>query len=449
MKYKIKKESEFEKNLEIKVELEDLDDHRDEAIKKIGKQIKVDGFRTGKIPANIVKREVGEDYINEEAIELFLPQTLFSILNDEEISPATRPAIKEIKKEKSHFDVNVLITLWPTLSKLPKLSQTVEVDSITPTDDEIADQIERIKSQFAEVSKVERPLNSGDFAMMNLSATKNGVEVKDFTYNDYLYEVGTGALTPSLDSKLEGVAPGAIIKFNDSIPQLNEENVEVTVLLKEVREKILPELTDEWVSDTTEFENVDSLKKELVVNIENVKKQQIASQYQGQLTNKLIEEVDMKLPEQLVIAEMDSILQNFLNELKQSNIQLEDYFKITGLTEETLRDDLNKQASRNLTMVLILDKVIADLDMKLDEKDIALVDEHMVTHKDDAEDSDQSSHRMNLEAESLRNKAMLHILQQGISVDKDGEKVYLQDVYNRDTDFRRGRIKWKKYLQIM
>jgi trigger factor len=434
LKYKIKKESEFEKNLEIKVELEDLDDHRDEAIKKIGKQIKVDGFRTGKIPANIVKREVGEDYINEEAIELFLPQTLFSILNDEEISPATRPAIKEIKKEKSHFDVNVLITLWPTLSKLPKLSQTVEVDSIAPTDDEIADQIERIKSQFAEVSKVERPLNSGDFAMMNLSATKNGVEVKDFTYNDYLYEVGTGALTPSLDSKLEGVAPGAIIKFNDSIPQLNEENVEVTVLLKEVREKILPELTDEWVSDTTEFENVDSLKKELVVNIENVKKQQIASQYQGQLTNKLIEEVDMKLPEQLVIAEMDSILQNFLNELKQSNIQLEDYFKITGLTEETLRDDLNKQASRNLTMVLILDKVIADLDMKLDEKDIALVDEHMVTHKDDAEDSDQSSHRMNLEAESLRNKAMLHILQQGISVDKDGEKVYLQDVYNRDTD---------------
>ena len=436
MKYKIKKESEFEKNLEIKVELEDLDDHRDEAIKKIGKQIKVDGFRTGKIPANIVKREVGEDYINEEAIELFLPQTLFSILNDEEISPATRPAIKEIKKEKSHFDVNVLITLWPTLSKLPKLSQTVEVDSIAPTDEEIADQIERIKSQFAEVSKVERPLNSGDYAMMNLSATKNGVEVKDFTYNDYLYEVGTGALTPSLDSKLEGVAPGAIIKFNDSIPQLNEENVEVTVLLKEVREKILPELTDEWVSDTTEFENVDSLKKELVANIENVKKQQIASQYQGQLTNKLIEEVDMKLPEQLVIAEMDSILQNFLNELKQSNIQLEDYFKITGLTEETLRDDLNKQASRNLTMVLILDKVIADLDMKLDEKDIALVDEHMVTHKDDAEDSDQSSHRLNLEAESLRNKAMLHILQQGISVDKDGEKVYLQDVYNRDTDLR-------------
>jgi len=434
LKYKIKKESEFEKNLEIKVELEDLNNHRDEAIKKIGKQIKVAGFRPGKIPANIVTREVGEDYINEEAIELFLPQTLFSILNDEDISPATRPAIKEIKKQKDHFDVDVLITLWPKLSKMPKLNQTVEVESITPTDDEISDQIERIKSQFAEVSKVERPINSGDYAMMNLSAKNNGVEVKDFTYNDYLYEVGTGSLTPSLDSKLEGVASGAIIKFSDSIPQLKEEKVEITVLVKEVKEKILPELTDEWVSSTTEFENIDSLKKELIINIENVKKQQIASQYQSELTNKLIEIVDMKIPEQLVIAEMDSILQNFLNELKQSNIQLEDYFKITGLTEETLRDDLNKQASRNLTMVLILDKVIEDLDIKLDEKDTALVDEHMVTHKDDEEDSDRSSHRLNLEAESLRNKAMLHVLQQGISVDKDGEKVNLQDVYNRDTD---------------
>ena len=434
MKYKIKKESEFEKNLEIKVELEDLNNHRDEAIKKIGKQIKVAGFRPGKIPANIVTREVGEDYVNEEAIELFLPQTLFSILNDEDISPATRPAIKEIKKQKDHFDVDVLITLWPKLSKMPKLNQTVEVESITPTDDEISDQIDRIKSQFAEVSKVERPINSGDYAMVNLSAKNNGVEVKDFTYNDYLYEVGTGSLTPSLDSKLEGVASGAIIKFSDSIPQLKEEKVEITVLVKEVKEKILPELTDEWVSSTTEFENIDSLKKELIINIENVKKQQIASQYQSELTNKLIEIVDMKIPEQLVIAEMDSILQNFLNELKQSNIQLEDYFKITGLTEETLRDDLNKQASRNLTMVLILDKVIEDLDIKLDEKDTALVDEHMVTHKDDEEDSDRSSHRLNLEAESLRNKAMLHVLQQGISVDKDGEKVNLQDVYNRDTD---------------
>ena len=201
-----------------------------------------------------------------------------------------------------------------------------------------------------------------------------------------------------------------------------------------MREKILPDLTDEWVSETTEFEDINELKTELEKNIENIKKQQVTSQYQAGLTTKLIEEADIKLPEQLVIAEMDSILQNFLAELEQNNIKLEDYFKITGLTEDALREDLNQQASRNLSMVLILDKVIEDFEIKLNENDNSLIDQHMESHDSDKDDVEKTTHRMNLEAESLRNKAMLHVLQNGVSIDKNGEKVYLQDVYNQESE---------------
>ena len=365
---------------------------------------------------------------------MYLPENLFTILKDEEISPATRPAIKEIKKKKNSFDVEVLITLWPKISKLPKLDQTVEVESIKPTSEEIDDQIERVRSQFAEATKTDRAVKTGDYVLINLTSTKNNNEIKDFTFSDRLYEVGTGSLIKSLDSKLEGVASGAIIKFTDNIEQINEENVDVTVLVKEVREKILPDLTDEWVSETTEFEDINELKTELEKNIENIKKQQVASQYQAGLTTKLIEEADIKLPEQLVIAEMDSILQNFLAELEQNNIKLEDYFKITGLTEEALREDLNQQASRNLSMVLILDKVIEDFEIKLNENDNSLIDQHMESHDSDKDDVEKTTHRMNLEAESLRNKAMLHVLQNGVSIDKNGEKVYLQDVYNQESE---------------
>ena len=270
---------------------------------------------------------------------------------------------------------------------------------------------------------------------INVSAKKNNEELKDFAYSDYLYEVGTNMLTPQLDSKLIGVSPGAIVKLNDTIPQLQIEDAEITVLVKEVREKILPDFTDEWVSDTTEFDDIKNLREELEKNIEMVKKRQVASQYQGELTNKLIEEAKIELPEQLVIAEMDSILQNFINELAQNNIKMEDYFQVTGLTEEALRDDLNKQATRNLTMVVILDKVIEELDIKLEEEDTALIDEHIKT-LDSLDEVEITTRRLNLEAESLRNKAMLHVLKSGSSVDKNGEKVYLQDVYNQDTDTR-------------
>ena len=432
MKYKVKKISEFESSIEITVDFDDLEDKKDEAISKIGKSLKVKGFRPGKIPKNIVIREAGEDYVLEEAIDIYLPEQIFEILNKEEISPAVRPVIKDLKKEKKSFKIEVLITLWPKLSKLPKLDQTVEVESIEPTEEEINEQIDRIKLQFGEVQKVERPAKESDYLLLNISGTENGNELKDFNYQDYLYELGSALLTPSLDSKLEGVSSGAIIKFNDDIPALAKSNIEISVLVKEIKEKIMPELTDDWVSSVTEFDTVKEMNEELYKNIESVKKRQIANQYQGLLTSKLIEESKLELPEQLVIAEMDSILQNFMNELQQNNIKIEDYLQITGLTEETLQEDLKNQATRNLSMVVILDKVVEDQELKLDEKETNLIDEH-VSNLDESE-VDTASRKLNLQAESLRNKAMLHILQQGVSVDKNGEKVYLQDVYNQEED---------------
>ena len=432
MKYKVKKISEFESSIEITVDFDDLEDKKDEAISKIGKSLKVKGFRPGKIPKNIVIREAGEDYVLEEAIDIYLPEQIFEILNKEEISPAVRPVIKDLKKEKKSYKIEVLITLWPKLSKLPKLNQTVEVESIEPTEEEIDEQIERIKLQFGDVEKVDRPAKESDYLLLNISGLENGAELKDFNYQDYLYELGSALLTPSLDSKLEGVSSGAIIKFNDDIPALGKSNIEISVLVKEIKEKIMPELTDDWVSSVTEFDTVKEMNEELYKNIESVKKRQIANQYQGLLTSKLIEESKLELPEQLVIAEMDSILQNFMNELQQNNIKIEDYLQITGLTEETLQEDLKNQATRNLSMVVILDKVVEDQELKLDEKEASLIDEHVANL--DGTEVDAASRKLNLEAESLRNKAMLHILQQGISVDKNGEKVYLQDVYNQEED---------------
>ena len=432
MKYKVKKIGDFESSIEITVDFDDLEEKKDEAISKISKSLKVKGFRPGKIPKNIVVREVGEDYVLEEAIDIYLPEQIFEILNKEEISPAVRPVIKDLKKEKKSYKIEVLITLWPKLSKLPKLNQTVEVESIEPTEEEINEQIERIKLQFGDVEKVDRPAKESDYLLLNISGLENGTELKDFNYQDYLYELGSALLTPSLDSKLEGVSSGAIIKFNDDIPALGKSNIEISVLVKEIKEKIMPELTDDWVSSVTEFDNVKEMNEELYKNIESVKKRQIANQYQGLLTSKLIEESKLELPEQLVIAEMDSILQNFMNELQQNNIKIEDYLQITGLTEETLQEDLKNQATRNLSMVVILDKVVEDQELKLDEKEASLIDEHVANL--DGTEVDAASRKLNLEAESLRNKAMLHILQQGISVDKNGEKVYLQDVYNQEED---------------
>ena len=201
MKYKVKKVGDFENNIEIDIDFEDLGSKKDEAINKISKSLKVKGFRPGKIPKNIVEREVGEDYILEESIDLYLPEQIFEILQKEEINPAVRPVVKDLKKEKKSYKVDVLITLWPKLSKLPKLNQTVTVDSIAPTEEEIDDQTERIKLQFADVAKVERPSKTSDYLLVNISSKENEKELEDFSYQDYLYELGSNSLTPSYGFK--------------------------------------------------------------------------------------------------------------------------------------------------------------------------------------------------------------------------------------------------------
>ena len=111
---------------------------------------------------------------------------------------------------------------------------------------------------------------------------------------------------------------------------------------------------------------------------------------------------------------MDSILQNFMNELKQNNIKIEDYLNITGLTEETLQEDLKNQATRNLSMVVILDKVAEVEELKLDEKEVQYIDEY-IGSLDEGDQVEAASRRLNLESESLRNKAMIHVLKQGLS----------------------------------
>ena len=103
VKYKVKNSSDFEKTLEIQIDLKDLEEFKEDAIKKIGSQLKVKGFRPGKIPSNIVEREVGEEYINEEAVEMYLPENLFQILKDEEISQQPDQQSKILKRKRVHL----------------------------------------------------------------------------------------------------------------------------------------------------------------------------------------------------------------------------------------------------------------------------------------------------------------------------------------------------------
>jgi len=437
MEYKLKKKTDYEKIATLTLSIEDFEEEKKSSISNIGKELKIKGFRPGKIPATIIEREVGLEYINQNAIELALPRLVFDILKDEELEPAIGPSIKKIENKKDKYIAEVVITLWPKIKKLPKTDVRISISDIEPTDEEIEEQIQNIRGQFAEVELVERAAGGEDYVTINLTATRNGAEIKELSVQDHLYEVGSGQFSKELDKKLEGLKAGAIIKYND-IPLTNNEEseAEFSVLVKDVRSKLLPELNDEWVKNVLDFESVASLEEEFKTNLKVQNKQKAVSEFQSKLATELIENTEDTLPEQLVITEMEAILKRFLMELEQNSISMEDYFKATGLTEDALKQDLTKQATNNLKMILILDRVIEDNDLKLDDIQKKEINEHLKTHDGTEDEIEIATHKSNLENEQIRNKALVYLMDQATPVDSKGEEVYLKDVYTQDSDTR-------------
>ena len=133
---------------------------------------------------------------------------------------------------------------------------------------------------------------------------------------------------------------------------------------------------------------------------------------------------------------MEAILRRFLSELEQNSISLEDYFKATGLNEDSMKEDLTKQATNNLKMVLILDKVIEENNIELDDSDIKEIDEHFKTHDSKEDESELAAHRISIENEAVRNKALIYLMDSAFPIDAKGEEVYLRDVYTQDRDIR-------------
>ncbi len=437
MDIKIKNKTDFEKVINLTLVDKDFEEEKKTSITNIGKELKIKGFRPGKIPPAIIEKEVGLEYINQNAIELALPRLVFDILKDKEIQPAVSPSIQKIENKKDKYNVEVVVSLWPKIKKLPKTNIKITVSDIDPTDEELEEQIKAVAGQFAEVELVERAADSGDYVTMNLTTTRNGKELEELTVQDHLYEVGSGIFSEELDKKLKGSKAGAIVKFQD-IPQGNREGeeAEFSVLVKDVRSKVLPDLTDEWVKEILDFDSVFALEEEFKSNLTLQNKRRAVSEFQNKLVTELISNTEDVLPEQLVITEMEAILRRFLLELEQSSISLEDYFKATGLNEDKLKEDLTKQATNNLNMILILDKVIEENEIELDDFDLKEIEDHLKTHDDTEDEMEITSHRLNLENEQIRNKALIYLMNAATPIDSKGEEVYLKDVYTQDRETR-------------
>jgi trigger factor len=425
----------FERVVTVQIEDAALERAKDEAARRLGKDLKVKGFRPGKIPRKVVEATVGAARLRSEAIDVALPGIVADALTEADLRPAATPSVQDMRDTDEGVEVDVRVSLWPTLDRVPIFEgRRVTIDSPGVADEDIDEQIDRLRDQFAELEDVSHPVTAGDYAVINLSASVHGEPIEDLTANDLTYPVGSNSFVPGLDEQLMGATSGAIAKYNETLPEgfgdHGGKEVTFQVLVKAVRGKKLPVVTDEWVEEVSEFESVEALRNELRRGIYEHKLATARRQFADKVLAELVEDMDLELPGGLVDAEMEYQVHRFLHRLEEQGIPLADYLRITGQDEQAFLADVRRQAERSLSVRILLDTIadsegieVADEELKEAMGSLASAGEQ--DPEEYATALRESGQIEILTGDILRSKVIDRLVEAAVPVDENGSELSL------------------------
>lgn len=352
------------------------------AYKRWANEIKVPGFRKGKVPRQLIDSRVGPEAVREEALREALPDLYLEALRAEELEAIAPPEIEVLTfEEGSPIVFEATVDLRPEI-KLPDLSSLkVESPPQEVTDADVDEQLERLRDRFAELETVSREARRGDHVLIDLKGYKHGEPVEGASAPDFLYEIGSRTGPPKLDAELEGNKAGAILKFTDEVhihgpdepehDHSSREEISFTVLLKEVKMKKLPVLDDDFAKTVGEFDTLDDLRSDLKTRLAEVKGGLVEQETRANALEALIDASDLEPPEKLVESEFEHRLAHFEADLQRAGLTLDEYGRQTQLTELEVRRDVRTQAARSVKAELLLEQIAREQQIDVTEEDIS------------------------------------------------------------------------------
>ncbi len=439
----------FERLVTVSLEEAELEDAKNAAARKISKQLKIKGFRPGKAPRSIVERHVGADSLRAEAIDDSLGELVGGALEDIDLEPVVTPSVTDIRDregDEGGVEIDVKITLWPTLSDVPDYARSIEIEAPEVDQEEIDEQIDRVRSQYAELEDVDRAADSGDFVLVDLSAKLDGVPVDEVAATDLLYELGSASYIAGLDDLLAGASAGDIKEGPATLPDgfgdHGGEEVSLTALVKGVQARKLPELNDEWVSDVSDFDTVDELTDRMRTSLLGMKISTAAGQFRDSVLDDILTDVDLEVPEALVESELESSVHNLSHSLQQQGLDLNTYLSVTGQDQEAFVAELRTGAVRSLRTRILLEAIAAAEDIEVEDDEITAALSEMSGDSGRSVEELRSLVEANgqlnvLTGDILRRKALDRVIEASTAVDSDGNPVDLtvpEDDLDEDDD---------------
>ncbi|WP_436792764.1 trigger factor [Actinospongicola halichondriae] len=362
----------------VTVEETEFEGDLDAAFKRIAQEVNLPGFRRGKAPRKLLEARIGLGPAREEALREALPKYYSDAVIEHDVDVIAPPELDITGgQDEGPVTFEAIVEVRPVISIAGYDGLKVTMPSPEPDAEEIDAQIDRMRSLDATVETVDRAADEGDTVVIDIVGTLDGEEQDGLTTDDYNYEIGSGVITSEVDEQLNGASAGDELDFDATHPDEDEERqLHFVISVKEVKAKVLPELTDEWAQENSEFETVDEMKADLVERMTTVRKAQGAQQLQEKVAEALAALVTDDLPEALISGELNGRLQDLGMRLQAQGMGLEQYLMMTGRSQEQLIDELRENAETSARVDLALRAIVVaegiectddELDAEIDE----------------------------------------------------------------------------------
>ncbi|MDP9433371.1 MAG: trigger factor [Actinomycetota bacterium] len=359
--------------LTIEVPFEELQPSLDAAYKKIGAQVRVQGFRPGRVPARILDQRVGRGVILEEAIQDAVPRFYGQALQESELQVLGHPEVEVTQfADGEQLGFTAEVDVRPQI-KLPDYSDvTITVEDADPTDAEIDEQINGLRDRFAVLQGVDRAVETGDFVLLDITATVDGEEVAGASATGLSYEVGSGTLMPGLDDAVLGKSEGESTTFDSEL--IRGEHAgrtgQIDVTVKSVKVKELPELDDEFAQTASEFDTIQELRDDIRSRMLRVKTMQQGVEARDKVLEALLERVEIPVPESLIRPEVQWRLDTITQQLEQAGLSREEYLANEGQSEEDFTAEIDKSARQSVQAQFLLDAVAEAEQLNVSEQEL-------------------------------------------------------------------------------
>jgi trigger factor len=361
MKTKFKKLSDTRVEITVTLDAKDLSAAKEKAVEKLAKEVRVEGFRKGKVPAEVAKKFIPDNDLNAETIDIAVRSTVIEAFKENERSPLVLPAVnvtKFVPDEMAEYTATADIVPEVKLGDYKKLGVKKEVVKVAKKD--IDGVLDNLASSFAEKKVTKRAAKMGDEVIIDFVGKKDGEAFQGGSAKDYPLTLGSKSFIPGFEEGIVGHEPGDKFDLELTFPKdygmkdLAGAKTVFETLLKQVNEITKPAIDDELAKKCGPFKTLDELKKDIEKNLSAQNEHQLEEKYKNDLVDALVKKSKVSAPEILIDDQMKMIRSDMERNAASQGMSFDDYLKRAGETKENWEKEARKVAEQRVKASLVL-----------------------------------------------------------------------------------------------